>query len=402
MKFASKLAPLLALAPVALGAGAGASTTSESESAATGSAVDKIVFENVGFTGYYYDVESYTDITSEDCVCKLSPTFTVFEGANAPLNEELSVHLRGPISLKSFGYYVTDDLSSGTWDRLAYYDSESQNATNVTFLKNGGDFSPCAGYALTYLSANGSGTASESTVLESNNLIESDQEYTILSASKCGESSALGDCGFYREGIPAFHGFYGSTKMFLFEFEMPEATDDTNTTHNMPAIWFLNAKIPRTSQYNANTSCSCWASGCGELDIFEVLNSSKPLQLDSTIHDYQGTGDIETGLEASDYFTRDTSGTMKGGVVFTSDRKITVFMDSDMSIDESIDASDVSNWISDASSEGTKSLSSVTMNTSTSTASSSSSSKKSDAAAVGSSGLLFSVMTLGLLGFLYL
>lgn len=393
MKLTSQLALLLAV-PVAL-----AASSTAADSAASGSAVDKIVFENVGFTGYYFDVESYSDITSDNCECSLSSSKTVFEGSNAPLNEELSVHLRGPISLKTFGYYVTDDLSSGTWERLSYYDAESQNATNVTFMKNGGDYSPCAGYALSYLSSNGTGTASESTVLENDNLIQSNEEYAIFSSSKCGDSSALGDCGFYRSGIPAYHGFYGTTKMFLFEFEMPEATDDKDTTyHNMPAIWFLNAKIPRTSQYNANTSCSCWTSGCGELDIFEVLNSTKPLQLDTTIHDYQGTDDIQTGLEASSYFTRDTESTMKGGVVFTSDGTITVFMDSKLSIDDSVSASDVSSWLSSATSEDTKSLSSVSANTS----SSSSSSKKSDAAAVGGSGLVFTVMTFALLMFLYL
>lgn len=396
MKFVLKFAPLMAFGAVS------AALSSLAQATASGSAVDKIVFKNVGFSGYYYDVESFSDITSSNCECKLSSSYTSFEGSNSPLDEELSVHLRGPISLKGFGYYVTADLSSGTWERLAHYDAESQNATNVTFMKNGGDYSPCAGYALTYLSSNGTGTATESTVLESDNLIESNQEYTIFSSSKCGSSSALGDCGFYRDGIPAYHGFAGTTKMFLFEFQMPEATDNSDTTyHNMPAIWFLNAKIPRTSQYNANTSCSCWESGCGELDIFEVLNSTKPLQLDTTIHDYQGTDDIQTGLEAADYFTRDTNGTMRGGVVFTSDGTITVFMDSNLSIDDSVAASDVSSWISSASSEDVKTLSSVSAGTPASSSSSSSSSKKSDAASVGSTGFWFTAVTFVMLVFMY-
>jgi hypothetical protein len=36
----------------------------------------------------------------------------------------------------------------------------------------------------------------------------------------------------------------------------------------MPAIWLLNARSPTTQQYG---NCSCWASGCGEIDLFEVL-----------------------------------------------------------------------------------------------------------------------------------
>lgn len=383
------------------------STERNSSSTANGNAVDKIVFENVGYTGYYYDVESYTDLTSDDCSCKLDKSFTVFEGTNAPLNEELSVHLRGPISLKGFGYYVSDDLSKGTWQRKAYYNSSSQTADNVTFLVNGGEFSPCVGRALTYASSNGTGIASSATILEDDNLVESNEEYTIMSSVKCASSGALNDCGYYREGIAAYHGFYGDIKMFLFEFEMPEATDDKDTTyHNMPAIWFLNAKIPRTSQYNANTSCSCWASGCGELDIFEVLNSTKPLQLDSTIHDFQGTDDIQNGLEATDYFERDTSGVMRGGVVFGNDRTITIFMEDSMDIKESLSASEVQQWIDYGSAMGLKSLSSVSMDTSTASASAaasgSSSSKKSDGTLSSPTSLWFSAVTLVLLSLLYL
>lgn len=38
--------------------------------------------------------------------------------------------------------------------------------------------------------------------------------------------------------------------------------------NDMPAIWLLNARIPYTQQYG---NCSCWGSGCGEIDLFEVL-----------------------------------------------------------------------------------------------------------------------------------
>ena len=44
----------------------------------------------------------------------------------------------------------------------------------------------------------------------------------------------------------------------------------TGFNADMPAIWLLNAEIPRTQQYG---DCSCWKTGCGELDVFEVLNS---------------------------------------------------------------------------------------------------------------------------------
>ena len=59
---------------------------------------------------------------------------------------------------------------------------------------------------------------------------------------------------------------------FCFEFEMPSDTNGNGYNQDMPAVWLLNAKIPRTLQYGEAT-CSCWKTGCGELDLFEVLSS---------------------------------------------------------------------------------------------------------------------------------
>lgn len=326
------------------------------------SSAEAIAFQNFGFTGYYYDVESFLNIDSKKCSCKLLDDFTVFEGTNSPLNEEVSVHLRGPLTLELFGAYYADDLSSGTWQRISYYNANNQTADNVTFLTNAGDDSPCLGKALTYAGANGTAAADEPTILEADNLVNSNQEYAIFSNITCPDSSSSGSCGVYRDGIPAYHGFYGVTKMFLFEFQMPEATVNSTAYYDMPAIWFLNAKIPRTSQYSSSASCSCWNSGCGELDIFEVMNSTETTHLYSTIHDYQGTSDINNGMQADAYFTRDTSSTMKGGVVFGTDGTITVFMLDDLTISSSLDAETVTGWVS--SEEEVKTLSSVTLNTS--------------------------------------
>lgn len=325
--------------------------------------VDAIAFQNVGFTGYYHDVAKILNPTSKDCSCTLSSTFTVFQGSNAPLDEELSVHFRGPLSLKLFGAYTASDSSGGTWNRISYYNSESQTSTNVTFLTHAGEASTCLGSALTYASNNGTGSASSSQVLEANNLINSNEEFVIFSNLTCPESGTGNSCGVYRSGIPAYHGFSGKTKMFLFEFEMPEANVSLEYYYNMPAIWFLNAKIPRTSQYGSDASCSCWNSGCGEIDIFEVMNSSTTNQLYSTIHDYQGSGDINNGMQANGYFSRDTGSTMKGGVVFGTNGTISIFMLESLQISESLEANSVTSWISH-NEEVVDTLSSVTMNTS--------------------------------------
>ena len=74
----------------------------------------------------------------------------------------------------------------------------------------------------------------------------------------------------------------------------------------MPAAWILNAQIPRTLQYGA-AECSCWESGCGEWDIFEVLDSGNT-RAKSTFHGTISGGD-------SNYFDRPTGSTIKAAVV---------------------------------------------------------------------------------------
>ena len=77
---------------------------------------------------------------------------------------------------------------------------------------------------------------------------------------------------------------------------------------NMPSIWLLNAKIPRTGQYVKET-CSCWKSGCGEFDIFEVLDPGNT-RCKSTVHSNDAVGH-------SDYFERPVDKTIKVVVIFT-------------------------------------------------------------------------------------
>lgn len=108
-------------------------------------------------------------------------------------------------------------------------------------------------------------------------------------------------------------GFGGEKKIFVFEFSMPE--DKTPNPYNdpelefnddMPSIWALNSKIPRTSQYVlGKSSCSCWSSGCGELDLFEVLKDATPY-CKSHFHSKIGSGGGDTN-----YFPRPKAGPVK-------------------------------------------------------------------------------------------
>jgi len=94
-------------------------------------------------------------------------------------------------------------------------------------------------------------------------------------------------------------GFEGVDKLFLMEFSMPPDVNNS-AQKDMPAIWLLNANIPRTAQYH---SCSCWKTGCGEFDIVETLHSGSTY-MKSTLHTNTPGGD-------SDFVVRPTTEMMK-------------------------------------------------------------------------------------------
>jgi hypothetical protein len=94
---------------------------------------------------------------------------------------------------------------------------------------------------------------------------------------------------------------------------MPHETGATGANPDMPSIWGLNSKIARTGQYSA---CSCWKSGCGEFDMFEVLQDATQF-VKSHFHAKQGAGsDGNGGGGSPDYFDRPCDKTVKAAVIF--------------------------------------------------------------------------------------
>ncbi|RKP30319.1 hypothetical protein METBISCDRAFT_27493 [Metschnikowia bicuspidata] len=183
-------------------------------------------FTNVGYSGYYTDIATLAGEESYCCLPADRPTF--FSGTNGPLKEDLSVDFRGPLFLKQFAAYYSDNS-----DLIIFI--------NLNKYKKG-------------ISA-----ASLPTILGADNLIESNQE----------------PAGVYRGSVPA--------------------------------IWFLNAKILRTAQYG---NSSCWGSGYGEFDAFEVMNETEYRNLYSLILTYQGTNNIYGGMSTPGHFERDLKGTI--------------------------------------------------------------------------------------------
>ncbi|CCH60527.1 hypothetical protein TBLA_0D00170 [Henningerozyma blattae CBS 6284] len=316
---------------------------------------NRLEFSNIGYTGYYEDVQELKHIWQEKkCLCKRSRE-AWFHGTNAPLSEYLSIQVRGPVALKQFGYYHADYFAIGdpysnstSWTRGGYYNSVSGLAENVTFLNNYGAQSPCLGGALAYTEDDGMANSEIAHTLKGDNLIPSGREYSIYSNKLCPHSGVKNGCGVYRHGIPAYYGFYGKTKMFLFEFEMPHDSRPNMTAipyYDLPAISLLNDRIPRTSLNPTNELCNCVTGGCGVYNVFEAKNGTENNHLYSTLFTNQVGGQLATGFVSDGWIER-TDGVMRGGVIMDSAGNIVTFMNNNTIFDASISASDVESFLS--------------------------------------------------------
>ncbi|OAR00191.1 hypothetical protein LLEC1_07672, partial [Akanthomyces lecanii] len=224
--------------------------------------------------------------------------------------------------------------SGQAWDRTSYYSAEAQTAENLVFLGNyggqgSGVFDTTWGNSLSFLNAAGNGGAGSSQVL-SNVDIPSNKEFSIFSGERCDES-----CGFSRAQDVAYKGFEGASKIFLFNFKMP-MDGQRGFNGDMPAIWALNAAVPRAAQYSG---CSCWPK-CGEFDFFEVLAKGDD-KCKSTVHLAPGGG-------SSDYFPRPTDEYVKAAVVFDAQAGGVAirFLPADADFAKGLDAATVQSWVS--------------------------------------------------------
>ncbi|PFH56871.1 hypothetical protein XA68_15841 [Ophiocordyceps unilateralis] len=232
------------------------------------------------------------------------------------------------------GHHDASSSSPSSWERIAFYDASRQLVHNMRFLgnyggQNSGVWSKHYGNSLAYLSADGhGGSASPETLKDT--LIPSNKEFAIFSAEKCDVS-----CGFSRAHDVSYKGFGGANKIFLLRFRMPlDGNRDENG--DMPAIWLLNGRIPRTVQYG---DCSCWESRCGEVDIFEALEKGGT-KCKSAIHLSRRGG-------SSDWFRRPTNGYITVAAIFHHDTaSVTInILPDHTDFAESLDEKTVRKWI---------------------------------------------------------
>ncbi|RPB10099.1 hypothetical protein P167DRAFT_274066 [Morchella conica CCBAS932] len=384
-----------------------------------------ITYSNIADSGTYQDVSGYD---MDSCTCSFTPKD--FSGGLAPLNEELSLHLRGPIILKKFAAYTPNtkakrhedhvrrhahghlrkrkdnvltvtstttititvpasdatpapgsggqgsnggyggtgpgasgvnvdtisggdevhaDIASsktsaaaptassasavtGDWNRISFFDAEAGKADGLVFLNHmggqgSGTFDNCFGNSISYANGTANGGSAKPTILE-DILIPSNNEFIIMTDRPCEGN----DCGVHRPGIPAYHGFGGDNKVFLFEFQMPEDKNCPEFNRNIPAIWALNAKIPRNVQYG---KCSCWDTGCGEIDLFETLVDADDF-LKTHYHSKQGAVGKYGGGGAPDFFARPYSKPIQAAVVFSGTSVTIKVLDEDTSFAEAL------------------------------------------------------------------
>ena len=209
--------------------------------------------------------------------------------------------------------YANTTYNGPGWGRNAYYNADSQIRDGLVFLNHfggtgSGVFDFTFGNSLSYATADGQDGAASPETLECTTL-QSNAEVVLMRDQQCSN----GSCGYTRPGTVAHHGWGGKRKAFFFEFQMPSdggTTDDIYDPVNMPAIWMLNAQIPRTLQYG-NSDCSCWETGCGEFDMFEVLSPGST-KAKSTLHGNKAGGD-------SNYFDRPEDNPIKVAMVMYDD-----------------------------------------------------------------------------------
>jgi Putative TOS1-like glycosyl hydrolase (DUF2401) len=242
----------------------------------------------------------------------------------------------------------TMNAGNGQWGRQAYYNADQQTADGLTFLNSmggqgSGVFDEILGMSLSYAAADAKAGAAAPQVL-ANQMLGDGDEIVIMTDKECTD----GDCGVTRPGGVAYHGFNGAKKVFLLEFDMP-LTGATGWNKDMPAAWILNAQIPNTLQYG-KAECSCWESGCGEWDIFEVLDAGNT-RCKSTVHGNISGGD-------SNYFDRPVDSTVKVAVVFDGDNSAghIVVLPDETAFDQTLTDAQVAEYVNRDSSDVARSL----------------------------------------------
>lgn len=236
----------------------------------------------------------------------------------------------------------SDSSSSaeGGYERISHWRPDKGVAKNCSFLnhkggRGSGVWSEPYGNSLSWANKDNTDASVKSEIL-GDVLIPSNSEFLFMSGLLCGDKSEKHDCGYYRPGTVALHGFGGDCKIFIIEFLMPD-TMDVGFNANKPAVWLLHRDIVLTLQYG-KPDCSCWP-GCGELDLFEILNSGEK----NMITAYHGRPNGSGG--SPNYIPRPEGGPIKTAVIMKDGHVHVMQIDYNTAIGDVLSKSQVDAWV---------------------------------------------------------
>ncbi|KAF2400411.1 hypothetical protein EJ06DRAFT_556723 [Trichodelitschia bisporula] len=217
------------------------------------------------------------------------------------------------------------------WARVAYFNSDEKISNGMVYLNNlggqgSGVWDKKFGNSLSYASEDGKAAANGPQLFAGE--LDSNTELGIFSDQLCDDG-----CGFVRPKTVAYKGFAGPEKAFFFDFMMPGDPNSGGRNSDKPAIWALNAQIPRVGEYLNDPACSCWTSGCGEVDIFEVLDPGNN-RCTTTLHSFANGG-------TPNFFSRPTSKYLKVAVLFHNNSITIKVLDDSFEFGSVIDASQI-------------------------------------------------------------
>jgi len=257
-------------------------------------------YTGVGGKGSYQQVVSMPP--GEWPSCNVNPscvkqTKTV-SGNLAPFNDDQSVVFEGPMTLYNIAVYQPaqpDETSA--WSLVSSWEPNTA-PNNLVFMNNmgggaSGTWSICQGASQSFSNGSFTGTVANQNEQLYSGVIPATFEVNIMS----GESCTSGTCDGFVRG--AANKGWADSKMFVIEFSTPPP----DGTDNTPAIWALPGQVMRSAQYGCNCRDEGGQGGCGEFDIFEVLQAGNHNQGISEIYSFKGA----TGTGSNNFFARPTS-----------------------------------------------------------------------------------------------
>jgi hypothetical protein len=225
-----------------------------------------ITFQSIGAAGWY---PSRRDPAIGPCdayrssTCCLA-TNTITSDALTPWDEDLIMTLRGPMQVKQLAVYQPGAATGAPWQLVSAWDGLATSAQGIAFDGNGTEKTGFAGSIGTECLVN----------------------VSTSSLFACGAGSSP-YCPAPSGGHHDYYGWSGS-KLFVILATMPHAPAvpgpcSMSTTGNWYDAPWIGLSVGELVRAGAFSNCQCYAKdpskgyladGCGQFNIFEVVNDN--------------------------------------------------------------------------------------------------------------------------------